>query len=322
MDYLHGDVAPDELQAACCYEYARKSNVLCKAASLQKKSGGGEADILAVSELVDREFHCGPWFCQWPWLALWWLSPSFPSKAWTQLDEEQRGQLLIYLPLPSNRVHPLRLGEVMFLTPVFDAFQALADKARTEIKEKALRGEPRQKVYPVFEVKNTPLAQVLLPFDFSKTKKRILQEIDKWLQLPENKARFEKHKRRTESGTPKEAKDRLKDLAACKLYRELGWVKALEFAENNRKRNTSGTPRAFHDPRQGQSKKVPYNDAPLYSEQSGFLKARARRVAYLEELIPWEFGRIAEERERQKTELHQAFSSALKKAQKISRSSS
>lgn len=59
MDYLHGDdIAPDELQAACCYEYARKSNVLRKAASLRKKLERGDADIVAVSELVEREFNC------------------------------------------------------------------------------------------------------------------------------------------------------------------------------------------------------------------------------------------------------------------------
>src|SRR5262249_47155429 len=157
----------------------------------------------------------------------------------------------------------------------------------------------RQRVYPVLELPNAPLVQALLPLDFSKTKKRLLQSIGKWLDLSENKARFEKHKRKTETGTEKQAKDRLKDLAAWRLYRELRCDEALSFAEKNRKRDKRGRPRPFHDPRKGQTTKVSPNEAPLYSEESGFSKAKKRAEGYLAQLIPWEFGKFVQERERE-----------------------
>src|SRR5205814_4770161 len=132
--------------------------------------------------------------------------------------------------LSTTNARPLRLAEVIFLTHVFDQFRDMAEKARAA-------GKSRHRVYPALEVKNTPLVHVLVTFDFSKTKKRLLQEIDRWLQLSKNKSRFKKHKPKTESGTAKQAKDRLKDLAAWRLYRELGCNKALEFAEENRMRD-------------------------------------------------------------------------------------
>ncbi len=200
------------------------------------------------------------------------------------------------------------------------AAEAQAAKARAEGKKKFPPITPRQKFYPIFELPNTPFVQAFLPLDFRKSKKRLLQEIDKWLELPENKDRFDKHKPMTEAGTEKQAKDRLKDLAAWRLYRELGCDKAVSFAEENRKRDESGRPRPFHDPRKGQTKKVPPNEAPLYSEESGFLKVKKRAEDHLAELIPWEFGTYEEEKKQQKRQWAAAFKKALKEAKKISKS--
>jgi hypothetical protein len=55
------------------------------------------------------------------------------------------------------------------------------------------------------ELKGTPFVQALLPLDFSKKRTRLLQEIDLWLQQSENKARFDKHELKTETGTAKQA---------------------------------------------------------------------------------------------------------------------
>jgi len=200
----------------------------------------------------------------------------------------------------------------------------MAEKASRQWEQARAAGERRrQRAYPVLEVKDTPLVYVLLAFDFSKTRKRLLQEFDRWSQLPRNKSRFKRNKPKTESGTPKQAKDRLKDLAAWRLYRELGYDKALKFAAENRKRDNNGKPRQFHDPREGQSEKVELNKAPLYSDEFGFLKAKSRAVAYRAELLPWEFGKFAgkDERRRRKEALS-VFNNVLKEAQKISRSSS
>ena len=84
----------------------------------------------------------------------------------------------------------------MFLTPYLDQLKEMAEKARTELKEAVAAGRPPKKVYPILELKNTPFVQVLLPLDFRKSKKRIVQEIGKWLELPKNKARFDNTSRK------------------------------------------------------------------------------------------------------------------------------
>ncbi len=71
----------------------------------------------------------------------------------------------------------MRLGELIFLTHVFNQFKEMADSARANLKESVAAGKPRQKVYPTLELKNTPLVQALLPLDFSKPRQRILKEI-------------------------------------------------------------------------------------------------------------------------------------------------
>jgi hypothetical protein len=319
MDYLHGDVVDGEFKAACQYEYARESNIVRKAAELLRRDL--TADAAEISLKIEDEFRCGSWFIGTDWMFVW-QCPSFPAKSWNQLSENERAELLYGLPLSTTKVRPLRLGEVIFLTHVFNQFEDMAGKARAEWKKARTPGRPRQKVYPILEVKNTPMAHALLPLDFSKSEKRLLEEIRAWLRLKENKDRFAKHQPKTEAGTEKEAKDRLKDLAAWRLYRELGCDKALSFTEKNRKRDNSGVPCPFHDPRQDQTKKLPLNEAPLYSEESGFLKAKKRAEDHLAELIPWEFGKYAEEREQQKREWAAAFRKALRKAKKISKSSS
>jgi hypothetical protein len=48
-------------------------------------------------------------------------------------------------------------------------------------------------------------------------------------------------------------------------------------------------PLPFHDARQGQTKKVLLNQAPLASEESLALKAKARAKCYLAEIMPLEF---------------------------------
>jgi hypothetical protein len=158
---------------------------------------------------------------------------------------------------------------------IFERLKTMAAK----VPENNRPRKPRRKAYPIIE--EPPWLRVMFTLNFTKTRKRLLQEFDKWLQLPENKARFDAHAQNPVGKTGL-FKDRLKDLAAWRLYRELGRDRALDFAETYRKRDKTGSPRPFHDPRQDQTKKVPLNEAPLYSEESGFLKAKRRAIQFLE----------------------------------------
>jgi hypothetical protein len=267
MAYLYGDVAGDQFRAACRYKYARESKILPKIAELYRRKAVG------IFHQIDHEFPAAGEHLINHECRVFWQCPSFPEKSWNELSKAERSDLLWGLPCS---VQPL-LFEKVFPIPSLDQLKSML---LSGWKEARADGRPI-----VVESPDASFVYAVLPLDFSKSRKRVRQEIDDWLELPDNKARFDKHKLATEAGTEKQAKDRLKYLVAWRIYRELGWKGAVDFIEQHRDPD-----RQFHDRRQGQST---YNQAPLYSEQSGFLRAIARAQAYLGELFPWEFGRIA-----------------------------
>jgi hypothetical protein len=282
MAYLHGDVEDGQFRAACSYECARESRILPKVAELFRRNRS--ADAMEIFFHIDGEFPAaGKHLIEHKWRVIW-QCPSFPEKSWNELSKAERSDLLWGLPC---LIRP-EVFETLFPIPSVDQLRSMLHSGW---KEARAGGRP------IVESPCASFVYAVLPLDFSKTRKRIRQEIDDWLELPDNKARFGKHKQKTEAGTEKEAKDRLKDLAAWRLYRELGCDGTLSFAEENRKRDESGRPRPFHDWRRDQTKKLPPNEAPLYSEESGFPKAKKRAEGYLAKLIPWEFGEYAQERE-------------------------
>jgi hypothetical protein len=302
MDYLHGDVKDGDFEAACGYEYARESNVMREAAKLSV-SGISDTEIACK---VEDQFQCGHWFIQQPWGFIW-QCPSFPAKSWNQLGEQERADIRLVFPLPADKVQPLRMNEVWNLQAlgIFDEFKAMAAK---QMEDKRTCGPKSPKpVYPVidgwpkYKRESSPWVHALFHLDFSKQKKRLLQEFAAWLELPENQKRRKLHERKTvgKTGT---FKDRLKDLASWRLYRELGCDKALQFATDNRLRDKANRPRGFHDQRKDPTKKLLLHEMPLYSEESAFEKAKAKAKDFLGELIPWEFGEFAKERERQNAE--------------------
>jgi hypothetical protein len=200
---------------------------------------------------------------------------------------------------------------------VFDQLKRM----QAEVINRKRAGERPPKVYPIIEAiseitsNEFALVHVLFTLDFCKTRKRLLQEFDEWLRLPENEARFDAHEQNP-IGKTGVFKDRLKDLAAWRLYRELGCNGALEFAERNRKRDKYGRPRQFHDARKEQSKaKMLLEEAPLYSqynEQSGFLKAKARAMTFEKKFMPrWAFENLTEDTEVLKKTTAEFFRTAL-----------
>jgi len=288
MDYLHGYVTNDEFQAARDYEYARESKVIREAARLLRESGKTIEEVCAIIEYQTFPGLLSDQWYQWPWLAFWSGSASFPEKSYNQLSERERADLRPFGTLPSNKVHPLPMHRLTMLDAigVFDDFKATAANVRDERSQNP-SSPPSALDYPVMHMKNKsgddgPWFQALFTLDFSKDRSRLVDEFEAWLRLPVNTERFERYqpKKKIERGTAKEAKDRLKDLAAWRLYREMGCDPALEFTEKNRKRDERGVPRPFLDARTGQSN-TPLNEAPLYSEESGFLKARARVEQHL-----------------------------------------
>ncbi len=365
MDYLHGIVVDNKFEAACQYEYSRESDVLREAAELHK----GGTDYHEICDALESKFDCNSWFINSPWIDIW-KCPSFPSKGWNQLGNEEREEILhmgLFSP-PANEVRPLRMNEVWLLNSmgVFDEFKAMAGK---QMQEKGPSGpNPPKRVYPIIkgwppsvsrlerklarlqrfglnahpkiraeirelesklekQIEDQKRSQrwvhALFTIDFGKTPTQLKKEFTKWLGLPENKALLDAHQRNP-TGKTGEFVDRLKDLAASRLYRALGWEKAFEFADKNAKRDKAGKPLKFHDHRPVDATTRKLYEAPLYSIKSGessFQKAQARALAYRAKLIPCEFGIYAEKREQQKREMNERLAKLVEEAQKTSKRS-
>jgi hypothetical protein len=291
MDYLHGDVVDNEFAAACCYEYARELHVLGKMEDKQiedieqiedvefRPLEAGERHYTFPLRIGDI-FRCGLSFKGHAHIFIR-QCPSFPQKSWNQLSKEERANILIGF-VPSDPIEPLRMDEVWLLDAagIFDELKTMAAKVMQNKRPR----KPQRKVYAIIEgwplqkKAQGPWVHVMFTLDFGKTKKRLLGEFDKWLQLPENKARFDAYGQNP-IGKTGVFKDRLKDLAVWRIYEGCGrdWEKANTFANDHRINC-----RPFHDPRQGQTKEKRLNEAPLYSEESGFLKAKRRAIEFVE----------------------------------------
>ena len=239
-----------------------------------------------ICQRIDETFSCEGLFLASPWLEI--LScPNFPEKPWNSLSAEHRAGILRAFPLP--------FGKGQLRSVDLAAFERLQAAGRLTAGQHS---------------------HVVFALDWGKGKKQLCHEFKAWLARPENKERLAKYRNRRTGRTGGHA-DRLKDLAAWRLFEHCNgdWSKANEFADKHRKLSEKpdhiivangkkrekiifkeGEPRPFHDPRQGQGKQQ-INAASLYSEESGFLKARGRARAYLEQRMPWEFFRKDAEEE-------------------------
>jgi len=150
----------------------------------------------------------------------------------------------------------------------------------------------------------------LLEVDFAARKGDLTGEFNKWLALPENRKRLKKYgmEKRGVTGQPL---DRLKDLAAWRLYRENGnrWESANQFAADHRKFFKSwtevhatckkvndawpyeqGDPRPFHGARAAKDDTlVPVNQADLFSCDDDYRHGKMKVMARLSVLCPREF---------------------------------
>lgn len=319
MDYLHGDVPEDQQEAACFYEYCRRSMVLRKLAEI-RTALTKQTDVVpktpfyrtvfderismaSVRELAESGLpgtkHI--WFWQDRWSYLWQQCRSFFHKTWSSMAESERNYLRSFFgtsevkPLTShptwlyNSMTKIGRPKGVFAAMIKKAKEAIEIREDLPLKPDDVDAEAlKRKERP--EIQDDNFLHCMFTIDFTKRKKRLCKEFEAWLGLPENRERLKKYERNL-IGTSGGPLDRLKDLAVWKLYEKYRYQGMLDFTEKNRKRDENGNPRPYHDERQGQSSKVPLNEAPLFSEESSALKAIGRAKAFLAELIPWEFGK-------------------------------
>jgi hypothetical protein len=209
---------------------------------------------------------------------------------------------------------PLAMTDVWTLNamlesePWSDGLRQLLDEARPVITAASSSKDapPLREVWP-FLHKYGSVYWAVFDVDFSKSESQLLKEFQEWLRLPEQRGHLQRERRPTTGATGGDL-DRLKDLAAWRLFRELGndWNAANEFA--NKKRKAFGdmsevrtkankeqvgkwgyktkSPRPFHSARQQCKGRIPPHKADLFAELADAYKARASAASYMALLLP------------------------------------
>lgn len=169
-------------------------------------------------------------------------------------------------------------------------------------KQRSATGTPlrQRKMRRYFSFWKPALYWCLFEVDLSARKGDLVKQFAKWLRAPENRkrlARYAKGKR----GTTGDLLDRLKDLAAWRLYREYGnsCEQANKFAGDHRKTKLvtvlKGKPpmkigRPFHNARALKNDPlVPTNLAGLFSCDAEYRTAQGRVLKHLADCFPAEF---------------------------------
>ena len=335
MDYLHGDVDEEEAELACYYEYARELKAIWEVAKQRDKwkvkgldwfndaeraawiklSPAERSEKAALSAFQASQLNGQTTF---PFYTLSFLvCESFPHKDWKALTPAERKAIARF---ERKKIPPLPMTDVWTLKAlgVFDRFNALGEKAKPVVKDvlPGTKGEPMKLVPPLLQQDDRlPVYYALFNVDYSKSGTQLGKEFLEWLKLPENQERLAKYKKPT-TGTTGKPLDRLKDLAAWRLYRECGndWENANKFADKHRKHFTApkirewfktkeercdydpGDPMPFRDAKPkkdkwagGRQTNIPANKADLFGEDADACKAQASAWKYMVEIMPQEF---------------------------------
>jgi len=168
----------------------------------------------------------------------------------------------------------------------------------------------RKLVLPILQQhEKQPRFFTVFLLDFSKGETQLLNEFRAWLRLPDNHARLEEFKK-PKVGTTGKWLDRLKDLAAWRLFRELDndLNAANRFANAHRKtlrtpreiakKYKNKTPKERDEIKAGSGK--PFRDAKrqrgiapsqaeLFGEEADPYRAITKANEYLTEILPMDF---------------------------------
>ena len=308
MDYLHGDASAEEADLACLYEYARELPAVWEAGKRRDK-------LLAAGVETEK---AASWACQendltgqttFPLELLNFLAcSSFPKKDWQELTLAERKKIKRF---DRKKISPLPMTDVYALASmgVFEKFKAMARDAEPVVEDHdPQRGKiarPYQPVPPVLQ-KWDSVYHAVFDLDFSKSETQLAKEFLEWLRLPDNQKWLATHKKPS-TGTTGKTLDRLKDLAAWRLFREFGndWNKANDFASQHRKPFTkaeitrkfkrlsqrknvkSGSNKPFRDAKR-QAGSQP-NESELFGEEADARKAQASAWHHMAEIMPKPF---------------------------------
>lgn len=338
MDYLHSDVKEEEAWLACLYEYMRESQILRETASRRDElmanglDGFDDAQRAAWKKLnvAQRNEKAALWAVEelreQPQFIMELVSflecESFPKKDWQELSPAEReGILRLHR---SVKTPPLVVPDAWTLKAMgtLDKFKEMGEKAKPVIEDHdPQRGKFARPYKPVPAIlqQHESLHHVIFSLDFSEKETHLAKRFAVWLKLPEIQTLLGKHERPKRPAIADAPLDRLKDLAAWRLYRESGndWNKANNFADKHRKcfsdqaecrrankdlakndprRYKLGHKRPFRDAKQkiekqesGTPQIIQANRADLFGSDADPIKAQASAWKHLVELRPTEF---------------------------------
>jgi hypothetical protein len=308
MDYLHGDVQEEEASVACQYEYARESKTLWEAAQERDRLHASyKKDWQQVAHHVIDQYP-NRWWGMGMTLRLFLGCPSFPQKDWQELTPQERAQLGRFTR--TQKIPPLAMTDVYTLQAagVLDQLTAMAKEATPEIVvvPPGQTGPSMKFLAPIVH-RGGSLFSAVFDLDFSKGRTQLLKEFGEWLRLPEYQKLLRQYQQ-PKTGTTGQWLDRLKDLAAWRLYRELDndLEAANHFANERRKcfedhqeiqrmfptneqrgKCKVGNPRPFRDakPKGGQLN----SQSDLFCDEAEALGVKKSPLEFLTSIMPEDF---------------------------------
>jgi len=202
MGYLHGDVAKDEAELACAYEYARESGGLWKAAKrrdcILRKYPNTDCEKL-VLWILQQGAIGGRTHPMWEWRFL--MCKSFPMKDWNALLPGERKEILNHYQ--TRRVPPLPMPDLLW-TPQAVAMHAefkklVANNAPAIPEVRPGDAIPPVKLVPAMMQKHGSVYWCLFEVDFSESKDRLADRFLAWLNQPAIVRLWREHKKQRTS---------------------------------------------------------------------------------------------------------------------------
>ncbi len=294
MDYLHGDVKDEEAEIACDYEYARESKALWEAAKQRDKllatgKVNCEQAAIHVVSYAEDERPVNP-----VWMVELLTCDSFPKKDWNELSADERTRMTRFL---RKKIPPLPMSDVFTLKAlrVFDKFTEMGEQAKPVVEDvtAGTKGKPMELVLPLLQQhESVPVYYAIFNLDFSKGETQLVNEFREWLKLPQTKALLNQYQKpkRGKTGGPR---DRLRELAVWRLYREKGnnLQKANKFASDHRKQK-----KPFHNARSKKERGadgtvlvIPPHEADLFGDDAEARDAKASAWKFMVEIMPTDF---------------------------------
>jgi hypothetical protein len=276
LDYLHGDTPRDQCKPCCYYEYARISKLFLRARQEYESANPNDAVYRVIDEF--------PFFWNdWRRLEIL-ICPGYPRLPWRDLSDAQRKNIAKHFSRtkPPSSIPIMTQSCILNKMGIFDRFKEQAASDEREWKKDPWKKHPGR-YFPAIVGDNGVKYAVLL-FDCAQGKDAMKKAFSRWLDTDANRELFKKyykkpiHKQNPDS--PDRYNERLKYLAAWRLYDQLGFKTAKEWTAKNRRREEYH-PLLFFKERFRKTPGGMHYRGPVFKERRQWEDAIAKAKAFL-----------------------------------------